>query len=355
MFYPIFFEPVYKNYIWGGRNLENFGKILPEGIVAESWEISCHPDGTSIISNGIFKGTSLPELISKYNNKLLGNKLPDKYLIHFPLLIKLIDANNDLSIQVHPDDNYAKLSGSKDYGKNEIWYIIEAKPGAKLVYGFKTKMTKDTFENSITSGDIEKYLNFIEVKAGDVINIPSGLIHTICKGIILAEIQQNSNLTYRVYDYNRINDSGDKRLLHIKDALNVIDFTKTNIYKNNPGLQIKIGNKSTKTYKIVTPYYSLELYDVYEKIKENANDEKFFIFLCIEGNGVINYTNENNILDSCKLDKGQSVFIPANLGKFTIEGNLKLLKTYIPDIDKDIIKPLSLNGFNINEIKSILL
>ena len=202
MFYPLFFEPVYKNIIWGGRNLEKvLNRTLPEGTIAESWDVCCHKNGMSIVSNGPLKGIGLDELI-KTNGALLVGKNCES-MDRFPLLIKIIDANDKLSVQVHPGNDYAlKVHG--DLGKTEMWYVIAAKPGAKLIYGTLPGTSLETFSAAIKNGCLEETLNFIDIKTGDVIFIPSGTLHAIMDGLLIAEIQQNSDTTYRVFDWNRV-------------------------------------------------------------------------------------------------------------------------------------------------------
>ena len=222
MYYPIKFKPVYKDYIWGGRYFEKFDRELPKGILAESWELSSHKNGVSIVSNGDLEGKTLSEIIKADAKNILGTKFPincDK----MPLLIKFIDANDSLSVQVHPDDNYAAVYEG-GLGKNEIWYIMDARPGAKLVEGLKAGVTKEIFAKAIKENRIKECLLEVEVKQGDVVNIPAGLVHAIGAGLVIAEIQQTSDITYRVFDYNRVNSKGVGRLLHLKKALDVINF-----------------------------------------------------------------------------------------------------------------------------------
>ncbi|NSW92361.1 MAG: class I mannose-6-phosphate isomerase [Firmicutes bacterium] len=352
MLYPLKFKPVYKDYLWGGRNLEKLGKVLPKGIVAESWEVSCHPDGESIIANGEFQGMPLSEYINKFQYKAMGKSLSWKPGDRFPLLVKLIDANNKLSVQVHPDDKYAVLHEEDKSGKNEMWYIISAKPGAKLIYGLKPGTTRGVFKEALENGLVEKYLNYIEVSEGDAINIPAGIIHAIGEGIVLAEVQQNSNNTYRVYDYNRVDKDGNKRPLHIQKALDVIDFSSAAAKQGKlKGITVPINNDCTVTYLVKNRYFSVELYDVRGEVKEIADGSRFCIYIFIEGEGTICYgiggcLSGNIDEDDCnggknrqgieyfnrKMDvrAGESIFIPADMGKYVIFGNIKAIKAYVP-------------------------
>jgi mannose-6-phosphate isomerase len=345
MLYPLKFQPVYKSYLWGGRKLEQFGKTLPEGIVAESWEISCHPSGVSIISNGEYAGTPLTGFIGDFGSKVVGTALPDKDLAKFPLLVKLIDANDRLSVQVHPDDAYASSHENGELGKNEMWYILEAKPGAELIYDIRPGTTKADFAQAVSQGVIESRLKKLPVSPGDVINIPAGLVHAIGAGIILAEIQQNSDTTYRVYDYDRIDANGDKRPLHIEKALEVIDFNSRNRREKAQGLIIEPKKDAQKKYLVANPYFAVELDTVRETLDEIADGSKFYIYFLTEGSGEILYNN-----GSIPVTRGESILIPASLGAYTLKGKLKALKAYVPDLANDIIAPLKQAGYSEAEI-----
>lgn len=345
MFYPLKFKPLYKDYIWGGRNLERLGKILPAGIIAESWEVSCHPDGISIVSNGLFEGTPLPELIKKYGRLIVGAALPKKDIIKFPLLVKFIDANADLSVQVHPDDEYARLNENGEYGKNEMWYIISAKPGAKLIYDVAPGTGKEAFRLALESENLESCLKYVEVLPGDAINIPAGLIHAVGKGIMLVEIQQNSNSTYRVYDFNRVGKDGNKRPLHIKKAMDVIDFSSKRRKEKYNGLGIRLSTGSSKKFLVANKYFSAELYDIDGEVGETADGSRFYIYTFIKGEGKIVYG-----MDSVNVKLGESVLIPASMGKFSITGTLQAIKSYVPDLMGNIVEPLKLAGHGEREI-----
>lgn len=344
MLYPFKFDPVLKDYIWGGRKLEKLGKKLPEGIIAESWEISSHPDGVSTVCNGEFKGQLLTYMIERYGKEIVGTEIYSS-TGKFPLLIKFIDANDKLSIQVHPNDEYAKVNENGELGKNEMWYILAAKPGAKLVYGIRPGITAKDFRNAVNENRIEECLNEVEVYPGDVLNIPAGLVHAIGEGILLAEIQQNSNTTYRVFDYNRTDKNGNKRPLHIDKALEVIDFNFNTGNAKTTGLNVKIDSNSVKSYKIANKYFSVELYDVNGLINEKADGRKFHIYVFVDGDGEIRYSG-----GKIQFSMGESVLIPACLGEYALEGRFKALKTYVPDVQKDIISPLIDAGYSREEI-----
>jgi mannose-6-phosphate isomerase len=277
MLYPLKFKPVYKNYIWGGRALEKFKDELPEGIIAECWEVSCHPGGPNIVANGNYAGRTLPDLFKQFGRAIAGNALSQRDAERFPLLVKLIDAKDKLSVQVHPDDLYAGVHENGEYGKSEGWYIIEASPGAELIYGLVPGTSRDSFRKALRSGTAGKYLQKVSVKAGDAINIPSGIIHAIGGGILLAEVQQNSNATYRVYDYDRIGADGKKRQLHIKKALDVIDFEADNHRVPSHGLKINIPG-GVRTISLANRYFALELYEINGSISEDTLSERFYIY-----------------------------------------------------------------------------
>jgi mannose-6-phosphate isomerase len=345
LLYPLKFIPAYKHNIWGGRNLEKLGKALPEGKIAEAWEVSSHSDGLSIISNGIFQGFSLKELIEKCPQDVMGLEIWKHYKTYFPLLFKLIDANDKLSVQVHPDDDYARINENNRFGKHEAWYIIDAKPDAKIVYGLKPGMDKAVFSRSVCENKTESCLNYIDVFPGDTIDVQPGIVHAIGEGIVLAEIQQNSNLTYRVYDYNRLDDKGNSRPLHIKKALEVIDFNININMTKSKGLEIQIGSGSTKIYKLSNRYFSLELLNISEEFEVNTKGNKFCIYFFLEGEALIKYYEGTTYAK-----KGETVLIPASLGEYIIGGNFRALKTYVPDLQQDIISPLIKAGFSIDEI-----
>ncbi len=314
--YPIKFENLYYEKIWGGRDLELFRDDIPEGNIGESWDVACHKNGMSIVKNGEFKGLRLDELIEKEKENLLGTKIDRNW---FPLLIKLINAKDKLSVQVHPNDEYAKRVEG-DMGKTEVWYVVEAFEGANLVVGTKGKCTKEEFKAAIEEGKLDSYLNRIPVKKGDVYLVQSGLVHAIGEGVIIAEIQQNSDTTYRVYDYNR------GREIHVQKALDVIDLNLNG--EKNEGVEIK-KDGYTKKYLCLGRDFSLELYDIQNSAEEESDVERFFIFTCVEGNGEILYKDGKE-----EIKTGDSILIPATLGNYTLKGNMKLLKSYVPDIKK---------------------
>lgn len=343
MYYPLKFESLYKDYIWGGRKLETLGKTPSTGNVAESWEIASHPAGTGIVSNGEYKGQPLDKLVAVHGLELLGAALYKDKTTKFPLLIKLIDANRDLSVQVHPNDDYAFINENGELGKSEMWYIVDAVPGSKLVSGIKDGVTKDVFTQAVKDGKIADCLNFVEVKPGDCFNIPAGLVHAIGSGNLICEIQQNSNTTYRVFDYDRTDAEGNKRPLHIEKALDVIDFSTTGGAKIT-GLIIEKDNLK-KTYLAANNYFAVELIDFTGSFSEDTASERFHCFTVLDGSITIN---------SESIPKGHSCLIPASAGLYEVSGNAKLIKSYVPELEKNIYLPLTEAGYSRSDIDSII-
>ena len=316
MLKPQKLNPVFKEIIWGGNRLKtDYNKKSDLNNIAESWELTVRNDGMNTISGGSFDGKTLKEYIDINGSCVISNR--DLY--DFPLLIKFIDAQDNLSVQVHPNDNYA-MKNANSYGKTEMWYIIDAKEGSKLVYGLKPGCTTDEFRQAILDNKVEEKLNYVNVKKGDVFFIPSGLVHAIGSGILLAEIQQNSNITYRVYDYNRIGKDGKKRQLHVDDALKVIyNYTQEEIDK----LRFSTNVKNTNTLASCN-YFTVNKYEIKNCLKLNAAKESFNSILCLDGCGYIEYREEKY-----NLEKGDSYFIPANIGDYSVYGNLEIIVSNI--------------------------
>ncbi len=316
MLKPIKLKPEFKEIIWGGNRLKNeYNKVSSLNNIAESWELTVRPDGMNVIDGGEYDGLTMEEYINKNGFSVVSNKEMDR----FPLLIKFIDAEDNLSIQVHPDDEYG-IKTANSLGKTEMWYIIDAKPGAKLVYGLKEGCTIDTLKAAIKNGNVEEMLNYVPVKKGDVFFIPSGLVHAIGAGILLAEIQQNSNITYRVYDYNRVGKDGKPRELHVNDALNVI------VNRNEEEIdKIRFStNVKNNTTLASCEYFTVDKFNLDGEITLNTDEKSFNSVLCLDGNGTLEFNGEN-----FSITKGDSYFIPANLGNYTIKGNLEIVVSKI--------------------------
>ena len=321
--YPIKFENLYYERIWGGKDLEKFRDNVLEGIIGESWDIACHKNGTGKVKNGKLKGKTFEEIIKLYGEKLLGSEIDTK---EFPLLIKLITTQDKLSVQVHPNDEYANRV-EKDSGKTEAWYVVDAEEGASLIVGTKD-CDKETFRKAINQGNLDKYLNKIPVKKGDFFYVQSGLVHAICEGVLIAEIQQSSDTTYRVYDYNR------GREIHVEKGLDVIDFSLKG--ENLNGILVQKDGYD-KTYLCLGEYFTIQKYKINTSAKEKSDEERFYLFTCVEGNGVIKYANGEE-----KILMGDSIFIPATLGNYELVGDFTLLKSYVPNLKNEETDVLSI-------------
>lgn len=307
---PIKLSPVFKDYIWGGERLKGeFNKKSELEKIAESWELSAHKDGQSKINGGKYDGITLTEYIDAVGKGVLGSK-SEKY-DYFPLLIKLIDAKGDLSVQVHPSDEYA-LDHEGEYGKTEMWYILDCDEGASLYYGFSRDVTREEYENAIKEGRLTEILNRVPVKRGDVFFIPAGTVHAIGAGILICEIQQNSNTTYRVYDYNRRDKDGNLRPLHIEKALEVSCLEKSP--EREP---ISDGDDAMLAE---CEYFAVRRVRADGKFELFADEDSFLSLMITGGEGKICYGGGE--LDFCL---GDSIFIPAQKGSFSVVGKCELI------------------------------
>lgn len=307
-------KPSFKDYLWGGHRLvDDYQKEYTGEILAESWELSCHPDGPSFITNGAYTGKTLREYIETEGKTVLGTNC--ERFEDFPILAKFIDARDNLSIQVHPDDAYA-LKNESQYGKTEMWYVMDCEPGAYLYYGFNREVSEAEFAERIEKETLEVVLNKVEVHKGDVLFINARTLHAICKGILIAEIQQNSNLTYRIYDYGRVGADGKKRELHIEKALKVTD--RFPVVKN------------TDAYPHVADceYFTVDKISLdgtlMNSVKGTINTSSFASILFIKGEGQITCGQE--VLN---YKKGDSFFIAAGSGDYEISGTCEALITTI--------------------------
>lgn len=307
-------KPGTKDYLWGGRRLiDEFFKEGEGNILAETWELSCHEDGLSYIENGEFKGKSLRDFINMKGKTVLGENC-EKF-DRFPILVKFIDAKDDLSIQVHPDDEYA-LKNEGEYGKTEMWYVVDAGENAFLYYGFKKKLSKEEFRESIENNTLLETLNKIYVKKGDVFFIEAGTIHAIGKDILVAEIQQNSNITYRVYDFARVGKDGRLRQLHTDKAVEVTNTDKTS-YENKAYPHIA----SCKYFTVDKLYLDGK---TLKSLRGEVDEKSFLNVLFLDGKGSITCGNEK-----LEFKKGDSFFISARSGDYLIEGECEALLTRV--------------------------
>lgn len=311
-------NPVFKDYIWGGTRLrDDFGLKTDINPVAEGWMLACHKDGMNTIDGGEYDGKTLESIIKEGGKSKIAGTNSEKFP-YFPVLIKLIDAKDNLSVQVHPDNEYAARV-EHEFGKTEMWYVLDAAPGATLIYGFKNKIGKEEFKQAIESNTLLDVLNVVEVKKGDMFFIEAGTVHAIGKGALIAEIQQNSNSTYRVYDYGRLGKDGKPRELHIQKA---IDVSKTEPAKYGTKPFGKKEEISGGTRQMLTecPLFSVYNYELCGKVELNANEESFNHILVVDGSGKIG---------GREFKKGDSFFVPANYGNYEIDGNGEFILTKV--------------------------
>ena len=318
--YPIKLKPAFKDYLWGGTRLrDDFGKDCDFDKIAESWELSCHKDGNSVVADGEFAGLTLAQYIEKEGKSVLGTNC-EKFE-NFPILIKLIDAKDNLSVQVHPNNEYAqRVEG--EYGKTEMWYVVDCDEGASLLYGFKHNITKEEFRERIENNTLLEVTNSVPVKKGDVFFIEAGTLHAIGKGILIAEIQQNSNTTYRIYDYGRVGADGKPRQLHIDKAVDVSNLCPAKPYPQSE--PVDMGGW-TKKRLAKCEYFTVDVINVDTSAALEADKSSFVNILVLDGGCVL--SSEGN--DAVELKKGDSVFIPAGLGKFELTGKCSAVMTHI--------------------------
>lgn len=322
MIKPFVLSPAGKDYLWGGKRLkEEFHKAIDLSPLAETWECSTHPDGPSFVNSGPERGKSLVEVL-KAHPSYLGKK-HQREDGQIPILVKFIDAAKDLSVQVHPSDEYADRFENHQLGKTEMWYVLSATPEAKLVYGFSKNMTKESLSKALEEGTILEDCNLVPVQAGDSFLITSGTVHAICAGCLIAEIQESSNLTYRLYDYHRLGKDGKPRELHIAKALAVADLKKRELPKKNDYPLTKHEGYQERMLATCSYFTTKEL-DCFGKVPVcfHGNEDSFLVLLCIEGNGSINMEDG----DVLPLAKGECLFVPAGCSGFTLSGSCRLLK-----------------------------
>ncbi len=311
-------QPSFKDYIWGGNRLKSeYNKNYNGDVLAEAWELSCHKDGPSFITNGEHKGKTLQEFLDQTGKSSLGSNCAD--FEEFPILVKLIDAKDDLSIQVHPDNNYA-LKNENQYGKTEMWYVVDCEENAFLYYGFSKEIDKAEFAKRIEENTLTEVLNAVPVQKGDVFFIEAGTIHAIGKEIVIAEIQQNSNVTYRVYDYGRVGVDGKPRDLHIEKA---VDVTKREVLGRNKNATPHLADCE---YFTVDKLY-LDGKNI-NRIEGKRSTATFIHFLFLDGNGTISSCGE-----TVSFTKGDSIFLTAENGNYVLDGKCEALLT---TIDKKI-------------------
>jgi mannose-6-phosphate isomerase len=313
--YPFTFTPILKERIWGGTKLKNYlNKPISSEITGESWELSTIPNDVSIINNGIFKGKNLNELIAQFPEEILGREVYYRFGKQFPLLLKFLDAREDLSIQLHPNDELAKVRHNS-FGKTEMWYVMQADENSRLIVGFKENSSKEAYLQKLESNNILSLLNEVPVKKGDVFFLETGTIHAIGAGIVIAEIQQTSDVTYRIYDWDRVDASGNKRELHTELALDAINYKTTSAKKE----YVAIENKSVSV--VDCPYFKTNIISLIDEVLIDKNNDSFVVLMCTEGSFEL-------ILEDQKYtyQTGDTVLIPAALTSFLLRGMATLLE-----------------------------
>ncbi|WP_411768202.1 type I phosphomannose isomerase catalytic subunit [Winogradskyella sp. A3E31] len=318
--YPLKFHPILKEKIWGGQKLKTYlNKNSDAPNVGESWELSDVEGDTSIVSNGKLKGTSLKELLEEYASDIVGEKNYQQFGNKFPLLIKFIDAKEDLSIQLHPNDKLAKKRHNS-FGKTEMWYVMQADAGSNLIVGFNQDVDSKKYLNHLENKTLTEILNFDDVKEGDTYFIEVGRVHSIGAGVMVAEIQQTSDITYRVYDWDRKDDDGNERELHNDLAIDAIDFNIPDNFRVSYSKE-----KNTSNQMVSCPYFKTNYLDIDSTLEKENRQDSFVIYMCVDGDARINV---GDFSESIK--KGETVLVPAYLKQYKIESKgAKLLEIYV--------------------------
>ncbi|MBN8641778.1 MAG: class I mannose-6-phosphate isomerase [Flavobacteriales bacterium] len=317
-FYPLQFQPILKDRIWGGTKLRDYlNKPIFSSITGESWEISTVENDVSIVSNGTFEGKSLNEIIALYPNELLGTRVYERFGNQFPLLFKYLDAREDLSIQVHPNDELAKQRHNS-FGKTEMWYVMQADKEARLIVGFKKDSSKEEYIRHLESKTLLNILDTKNVKKGDVFFLNTGTVHAIGAGTVIAEIQQTSDITYRLYDFDRVDANGNKRELHIDLALDAINYDVVEAER-------KYKKKENASNEIATcQYFTTNFIPLDGTLKVFSNKETFRVYMCVDGEFELNINDTKYIYKT-----GDTVLIPAQTDDFMLSGKASILEIYI--------------------------
>ena len=314
---PIMFSPFYKNVIWGGTRISEYKGIpTSDSDIGESWEISALPGRVSVVENGEYEGSTLTQLIEKFGEQLLGRRVVAKYGKRFPLLIKFIDAHHQLSVQVHPDDQLA-MQRHGTLGKSELWYVIDAVPEAKIYVGFKEQLDPETFSSKVDQGTIMDSLEECESKPGDVFFLPAGRIHAIGPGNLLIEIQESSDITYRIFDYNRCNSDGKPRELHTSLAREALDFAVNDTPKS-----ASISSQVKEEELVNCEHFTTHFHSIEKKKEISIDPESFTVIICIKGEIEIQCTDGTQ-----KLTAGHTALIPAGEHLLQINGHGTILTT----------------------------
>ena len=326
MLYPLKFKPRVKERIWGGQAIlskkgKAAGRLAKDKLYGESWDLSSVKGDISVVANGFLKGNNLQEIIEVYMGELVGEEIFERYGLEFPLLVKYLDCNDKLSVQVHPDDALA-LERHDSFGKTEAWYVVDCKPGAAIYLGFKDlNITREEYIAAVAESRLESLLNRVEVKPGDVFFIPAGTVHALGAGIEVVEVQQTSDITYRIYDWDRVDAAGKGRELHTALAVDAIDFEA-----DADLLHKKYDLKAGESYKVIeSDYFTMTLHEIDSEGEfDRSMIDSFIIYIAIKGSMQIIADGNSETLD-----EGEVVLIPAEVGDITIKGSGKLMEVYI--------------------------
>jgi mannose-6-phosphate isomerase len=317
-YYPLVFEPILQDRIWGGTKLrDDLGKKIPTPTTGESWELSAVEGNVSVVKNGTFAGKPLTELLEQYPNEILGTAVHQRFGNQFPLLFKFLDAREDLSIQVHPNDELAKQRHNS-FGKTEMWYVMQADEGSRIIVGFNHKSSAQEYLEKLESKQLIDILNQVPAKKGDVFFLETGTIHAIGAGIVIAEIQQTSDITYRIYDWDRVDANGNGRQLHVQEALDAMNYNTTDTQKQ----YTKEVNKSN--VMVDCPYFTTNFIPLEGSTGVSRTGESFTVYICTEGEYTVDLEGE-----TYSFKKGDTVLIPAAVKAFALAGNATLLEIYI--------------------------
>jgi mannose-6-phosphate isomerase len=345
---PLFFKPIYKETLWGGNVFASrFNRpIAPGRSTGESWEIASHAADQSVVTTGPLAGVTLKELVEAPSDTLLGKA---KNFAAFPLLLKFIDAKDRLSVQVHPDDAQARANGWGEFGKTECWYILDAKENARLPVGFNRNVTRAEINHAIENSSLNEFLNFIQVKKGDLLHIPAGTVHAVMEGILLYEIQESSDTTLRLYDWGRVDNAGKPRPLHVRDALTVLDMTGGHDYRITPLTFEEQGSRHS--YCIANRFFALERYEFHgDRETILPGKQSFRAVSAVNGTVRLRYPH-----GSVEMAPGGTALLPAVLHEVRAAGDpgTELLITSIPDLQREIINPLRGAGVKDMSIASL--
>jgi mannose-6-phosphate isomerase len=317
-FYPLQFEPIFKERIWGGEKLKKvLGKSITSSITGESWELSVVEGDVSVVANGDWKGKSLTSLLEEFPEEILGSNVYNKFGNQFPLLFKYLDAREDLSIQVHPNDALAKAR-HKSFGKTEMWYIMQADGDAEIIVGFKNKSNAAEYVSSLKEKSLLSILDQKKVAAGDVFFLETGTVHAIGAGMVVAEIQQTSDITYRIYDFDRVDANGNTRELHVDLALDAINYNTVDTQRH----YLKEVNVSNEV--VQCPYFTTNFLPLDGEVLMNKTNESFTVYMCVDGNFSLKLNEK-----VYQYKKGDTLLIPAQISAYVLSGKASILEIYI--------------------------